>query len=211
MSEPMEKIIEPITADVSAQRIARVYAEALYDAAEAKGQTKEVFDELNALIFDVFQQNPALEEYLTGSAVGRDHKKDALQKTFAGRSSETLANFLQVLNSHDRLELLRAIQRAYKELFEERTGMILVEVRSATPLSEQQVDRLRGELRESFKRDPILAAKVDPDLIGGFMVKVGDWLYDATVRTQLETLRNQLIENSSHAIQSGRDRFSSQA
>jgi len=211
MSQPMEKVIEPVTADVSAQRIARVYAEALYDSAAAKGQAKDLLDELNALITDVFQQNGALESYLTSSAVGRGHKQDAINKTFVGRSSETFANFLLVLNSHDRLDLLRPIQRAYKELFEERTGLILAEVSSAAPLSDQQVERLRSELRESFKKDPILAAKVDPDLIGGLMVKVGDWVYDASVRTQLETLRNQLIESSSHAIQSGRDRFSSPA
>lgn len=88
---------------------------------------------------------------------------------------------------------------------------MLVEVRSAAPLSEPHAERLRHELRESFHKEPILAMKVDPDLIGGLMVKVGDWLYDASVRTQLETLRHQLIESSSHAIQSGRDRFSSQA
>jgi F-type H+-transporting ATPase subunit delta len=211
MSEPTDKIIEPVTADVSAQRIARVYAEALYDAAEAQGQAKEVFDELTSLTNDVFPRDPGFEAYLSTGAVGRDHKQELIKKTFEGRASETFTNFLFVLNHHDRLGLLRAIQRAYKDLFEERSGQIPVEVRSAAPLSEEQVERLRNELRASFRREPILATAVDPDLIGGLMVRVGDWLYDATVRTQLESLRNQLIESSSHAIQSGRDRFSSDA
>lgn len=209
-TDPNEKIIEPITADVSAQRIARVYAEALYEAAGSPEQAHELLDELTALIFDVFQRDPSLELYLSSGAVGRDHKKGLINKTFVGRASDTLVNFLLVLNQHDRLDLLRAIQRAYKELYEERSGLILVEVRSAAQLSDQQMERLRQELRQSFKREPLVAAKVDPDLIGGLTVQVGDWLYDASVRTQLETLRNQLIESSSHAIQSGRDRFSSQ-
>ena len=62
MSEPSDKIIEPVTADVGAQRIARVYAEALYDAAAAKDQAKEVFEELTSLVTDVFRRDPALED-----------------------------------------------------------------------------------------------------------------------------------------------------
>jgi F-type H+-transporting ATPase subunit delta len=152
-----------------------------------------------------------VEEYLYSGIVGRGHKKDFIDKTFAGRTSETFTSFLQVLNHHDRLGLLRPIQEAYKELFEERSGLMSVEVRSAVPLSEAQQERLRKELYESFKREPVLKVKVDPDIIGGLMVLVGDWLYDASVRRQLESLQHQLIESSSHAIQSGRDRFSSEA
>jgi F-type H+-transporting ATPase subunit delta len=210
MSEPMEKIVEPITADVSAQRIARVYAEALYKAAEAKGEAKELLDELTSLVHDVFRASAGLEAYLGSGAVGREKKRDLIKKTFDGRASETLTNFLLVLNNHDRLDLLRAIQRAYKELYEERTGQIVAEVRSARPLSDEQTERLRRELRETFQREPILAARVDDDLLGGVMIRVSDWVYDATVRTQLNNFRNQLIERSSHAVQTGRDRFSSQ-
>lgn len=111
MTNAIEKIIEPVTANVSSQRIARVYAEALYDAAEAKGQAQDVFDELTALIDDVFRQDAALEMYFSSGVVSRDHKKGLIDKTFAGRSSETLTNFLLVLNQHDRLDLLRPIQQ----------------------------------------------------------------------------------------------------
>src|SRR5581483_10174304 len=187
MSEPADKIIEPITADVGAQRIARVYAEALYDAASAKDQAKEMLDELTALVTDVFARDPAAAEYLSSGIVGRTHKKEFIEKTFVGRVSETFASFLLVLNHHDRLDLLRPIQQAYKELHEERSGQMPVDVRSAVPLSEAHQEQLRKELYESFKREPILAVQVDPDLIGGLVVRVGDWLYDASVRTQLET------------------------
>ena len=161
-----------------------VYAEALYDVAQGKGEAKDALEELNGLIGDVFRQDAGLETYLSSGAVGRLHKKNLIDKTFVGRSSETFSNFLLVLNHHDRLDLLRPIQREYKRLFEERTGLILVEVRSAKALSEQQVDKLRNELRESFQREPVLAMKDDADLIGGLMVKVGDWLYDASVRNR---------------------------
>src|SRR5262249_14511715 len=161
------------------------------------------------LVHALSRADPARETSLPSGAAARDRKRALIKKTFDGRASETLANFLLVLNNHDRLDLLRPILKAYKDLYEDRTGHMVAEVRSAKPLSEQQAERLRQELRETFHREPILAARVDENLLGGLMIRVGDWVYDATVRTQLDSLRNQLIERSSHAIQSGRDRFSS--
>jgi F-type H+-transporting ATPase subunit delta len=67
---------------------------------------------------------------------------------------------------------------------------------------------LRQRIREAFQLEPIVQSQVDPDLLGGVVVKVGDWLYDASVRSRLESIRNQLIAKGSHEIQSRRDRFS---
>jgi F-type H+-transporting ATPase subunit delta len=62
-------------------------------------------------------------------------------------------------------------------------------------------------MRQATRREPDLIETVDPDLLGGLVVQVGDLLYDASVRTQLDHIRNQLTERSSHEIQAGRDRF----
>jgi F-type H+-transporting ATPase subunit delta len=115
---------------------------------------------------------------------------------------------MKVLNQHERLNLLRPILAAAKELRDQRAKRIRVQVRSAVPLADDQADRLRQQLRESLRLDPVLRTEVDPELLGGVVVRVGDWLYDASVRARLDSIRNQLIERSSHEIQSGRDRFS---
>ena len=117
-------------------------------------------------------------------------------------------DFLKVLNQHERLNLLRPILSAAKELQDERAKRIRVQVRSAVPLADEQANRLRQQLRETLKLDPVLQTEVDHELLGGVVVRVGDWLYDASVRAKLESIRNQLIARSSHEIQSGRDRFS---
>ncbi len=96
-----------------------------------------------------------------------------------------------------------------RSLYEDRTGLVHVQVRSAVPLADDQRDKLRAELKAKFGRDPVLEARVDPDLLGGLTVQVGDVLYDASIRTRLERIRTHLIESSSHAIQSQRDRFRS--
>ncbi len=193
--------------DVGYLRVARVYAEALLNDAWVAQKSQAMLDDLEALVGQVFAADPQLEEFLSSRAVGRDRKEKVIRDVFATRSDPLFMNFLLVLNHHDRLELVRAVLAAYRELFEKRHHRIRVEVRSAVPLTEPQAERLRGELREALRQEPVLEARVDPDLIGGLVVRAGDWLYDASVRTQLAGLQKQLIERSSHEIQFGRDRF----
>jgi F-type H+-transporting ATPase subunit delta len=198
--------------DDTTRRIARVYAQALLDAATQRQQAAEVLDELNALVHDVLDRDPALEAFLTSPAVGRDRKEKVIKDAFGGRADEVFVNFLLVLNRHDRLEVIRAVAQEYRELYDERAGRLPVEVESAVPLASDQEERLRHELRARFKdREPVLTTRVNPDLLGGLVVRVGDWVYDASVRNRLALIRNQLIERSSHEIQRGGDRFSSRA
>ncbi|HXG13271.1 MAG TPA: ATP synthase F1 subunit delta [Gemmataceae bacterium] len=195
--------------DVSAQRIARVYAEALIGAAGSDEQANEVVEELGSLLHDVFPADPRFEAFLAAPAIGRRTKAEVLRKVFGGRASKLFLNFLLVLNDHERLDLLRGIYKAARDLLDERARRIRVQVRSAVPLADDQRERLAQELRQAFRLEPVLETRVDPELIGGMVVRVGDWLYDASVRTRLETLRKQLIERSSYEIQSRRDHFSS--
>jgi F-type H+-transporting ATPase subunit delta len=198
-----------VTVDVGAQRIARTYAEALLNAAQKQNRADEVLDELDSLVNDLFRKDPYLETFLSSSAVGRDKKKGMIELVFGTRASAAFTNFLLVLNNHDRLGLLRAILIEAREIHEDRTGKVRVQVHSAVPLADDQRERLLKQLRDSLKREPVLHAQVDPSLLGGIVVRVGDWVYDASVRTRLDILRNQLVERSSHEIQSRRDRFCS--
>jgi F-type H+-transporting ATPase subunit delta len=198
-------------ADVGQQRIARVYAEALLNAAERRGQAQRVFDELDSLVGDVFPAAPDFEAFLSSRAVSREAKPALIRRALEGRASDVFLNFLLVLNQHQRLDLLRPVRAAYRDLWDERARRIRVQVRSAVPLAEDQSQRLREELRRAFRRDPILETRVDPDLIGGLVVQVGDYLYDGSVRSRLTAIRNQLIERSSYEIQSRRDRFCTDA
>jgi F-type H+-transporting ATPase subunit delta len=193
--------------DVGSQRVARVYAEALLNAAEKHKQAEAVLAELEGVVHEVFGAAPHFEQFLSSGAVGRDRKQPVIHKAFGGRASEVFTNFLMVLNQHDRLDLLRPIQTAARELYDQRHRRIRVQVRTASALPDDKRQRLQQQLRQSFDMEPVLRVQVDPEILGGMVVRVGDWLYDASVRTQLETIRNQLIERSSHEIQSRRDRF----
>jgi F-type H+-transporting ATPase subunit delta len=198
-----------IAADTGAQRIARVYAEALLAVAERHNAVDEVREELDALVNQVVPSNPVIRTFFQGGVVGRKRREAALRAALGGRVSELVLNFLLVLNNHERMELFRLIFGVYADLVEQRANRVRVLVRSAVPLPDDQRQRLIDQLRQITRKEPVLHATVDPDLLGGIVVQVGDWRYDASVRHQIDFIRNQLIESSSHEIQAGRDRFSS--
>jgi F-type H+-transporting ATPase subunit delta len=195
--------------DVGAQRIGRVYAESLYAAAQKRGQVDEVLGELQSLVKDVFDQDERLEIFLSSAAVGRDVRAAAIEKVFKPNSSQTFYSFLQVVNAHERLELLRSIAHAYRDLVDERARRVRVQVTSATPLGDDQMKQLQDWLRERMELEPIMVQAIDPDLLGGMKVRVRDLQYDGSVKTRIEQIRHQILERSSHEIQSRRDHFRS--
>jgi F-type H+-transporting ATPase subunit delta len=208
MSDQEQQIIvhHATVLDDEARHVGKVYAEALFRAAEGANQTGEVLEELAALL-GIFRKDPGLELFLSSAAIGQHRKEEAIRKAFTGRASEVLTNFLLVLNNHGRLDSLRAITEAYRTLSDRKTGHVIIRVRSAVPLTDEERSRLCDDVRAVRKLQPVLQETVDPSLLGGMIVYVGDWVYDASVRTRLLEIRNHLIEESSHAIQSGRDRF----
>jgi F-type H+-transporting ATPase subunit delta len=178
--------------DDQTRQLSRVYGEALLNAAGP--QAANVLDELETLIHDVFDRQPAIATTVGSPAVGRERREEVLRHTLQGRVSDTLFHFLLVLNRHQRLNILRQIAITARDILETRSGRIQIEVRSAVPLADDQQERLRQDLRTTLHREPVLHLHVDPDLIGGVLVRVGDRVYDATIRGRLDNLRTQLLE-----------------
>ena len=194
---------------VAEGRLAHIYAEALLDVAEARGQVDAVGEELAGVVEGVFAADPRIERLFSSRAVQRARKEEFLRETFAGKVNPLMLNFLFVLNRKDRLDILRPIHLGYRNLLDERNKRVRVSVRSAVPLDEPQQNRLRDTLRQALKLEPILQVRIEPELLGGLVVQIGDEVYDSSVRTRIEALRNQLLSRSSHEIQVRRDRLSS--
>lgn len=195
--------------DVEALQVAKTYAEALLNAAAQQHQDAAVLQELEALVDNFVAKNTYVRSFLSSGAIGRQRKAEVLSRVFQGRTTDLFSNFLQVLNQHDRLELLPAILMQAREILDRRAKRVRVQVQTAVPLPEDQQEKLRQELRTSFHIEPILQPTIDPDLLGGLVVRIGDWVFDSSVRSSLTNIRNQILERSSHEIQSRRDRFSS--
>lgn len=191
------------------QRVAQVYAESFLHAADQAGEAEAATADYFAFVDELLPNFPNAETYFASAVVPVGERALNLDKALEGRCANTFLNFLQVLNRHGRLNLLRAIRTELRDLLDERARRRRVYVNSAVPLSDAMRESLRETLKRRMQFEPTLVESVDPDLLGGFVVRVLDFRFDGSVRTYLETLKKQLIERSSHAIQSGRDRFSS--
>jgi F-type H+-transporting ATPase subunit delta len=190
-------------------RIARTYAEALLAVAEKKGQADEIGEELQSLYRDVLEKNPGVEGFFENPALSREKKDAALAKVFDGTASPLFTDFLRVLNRKDRLGLVKLIAIAYRSLRDEAANRVRVLVEAAAPLTKEQKDEVVETLTAALGKTPVVVVKPTPELIGGMIVRVGDKVFDTSVRTKLQILRNQLTARGSHEIQSGRDRFCS--
>lgn len=193
--------------DPSAQAIARVYADAFLDAIPSSN-VEAALEEYSSLLDDVLAKNPDFADLLMSGLLGRDEKLGIINRTLAGRGSELFVNFLRVLNHHDRLDLLPQILEQAKLKREAKQGKKRVQVMSPVPLSSEALGKIERNLIESFKFQPILENKIDPALLGGVVIQVGDTVYDSSLRTRMKQLRERMRHRSLHEIQSGRNRFS---
>ncbi len=196
-----------ILADVGAEQVAAVYAEAFLGAAEAAGRAEALVAELDSLVADVLDRFPELERVLASAVIAHEEKERILDRVFAGQADPLVLSFLKVLSSRGRLPCLRAIHRQVRAGYERRQGQVRVRVWSAAPLDAALAERIAEALRPILPGEPVLEPSVEPGLIGGIVVRVGDTVYDASIATQLEKLRQEIVEKSAHEIQSRRDRF----
>ena len=192
--------------DEVAPELTRNYAEALLNASGTEADA--VIAELEEIRADVLQARPDFASILASPSIPAEKKDRILTDAFEGRAAPTVVRFLRVLNRHGRLGLLSTITRQARATLDRRQNRKPVTVRSAVPLDEGQQVALRDRLASMIHATPVITLEVDPSLIGGLVVQVGDDVYDASVRNRLERLRGRLIESKTHEIQSRRDHFS---
>jgi len=193
--------------EVGVEHIANVYAEALLGAAEGTGQIDAVLEELDSLVADVLGPYPELERVLASGVISHEERSGILERVLGGQASPLVMSFLKVVSRHGRMGCLRAIQAQAHAIHRQKLGQVAVQVTTATPLDRAAAQRLRDALHPLLEGTPVLHERVDPGVIGGVVVRVGDTIYDASVARQLETMRQQMIDRSAHEIQSRRDRF----
>lgn len=191
--------------DVGAYRVGMVYGKALLGASEKAGNTDEVLQELDALI-DLLQKHPKIDQAMASGMIKADDKVAMVDRVFAGRVTPVFLNFLKVVAGHGRGGFLRAVRKAVRDLRDRQQGRVRVEVTTATPLDDPLADAVRNRLRGMLGSEPVLTRKVDPDLLGGLVFRVGDTVYDGSVARQLAQVRSQMIDRSIHEIQRRRDR-----
>lgn len=172
------------------------YAKALFGLAEDEHRHREVRSELDNLA-SLFDGSRELRDALLTPVHPASDRKAALRAIAARAAvSPVVQNFLSYLIDQRRLIDFHAIVEAYAEFADLAEGLLTAEVISASPLDERRKDRLRRALSERTGREVRLEIKVDTALIGGAIAKVGDLVFDGSLRTQLGQLRANLTKGS---------------
>lgn len=196
--------------DSGRQYLGKVYAKALVGAAETNGKTEGVLAELDSFVNDVLAKLPKLAALLDSPRVPHEEKVRILDRALANKMSSDLLNFLKVASRHGRLDCLPAINRAAKELYNDMRGRVEVHVRTAEPVSPDQLAKIAEQLRRALKREVELRPKVDPSILGGLVVRIGDTVYDGSVANRLRRLRDETIDKTAQQIRQALDRFAAE-
>jgi F-type H+-transporting ATPase subunit delta len=194
--------------DTARQRVGTVYAKALLGAAEKAGQTDSVLAEMESLVADVLDKLSDFDEMLRSPRIAHEEKVRLLDRVFGGKMSPLLLNFLKVVSQHERLDCLRAIERAARTLYNQLRKRVEVLVESATPISNQLQYTIASRLKQALGRDVVLSADVNPDLLGGLVVRVGDTVYDGSLAGRLKQMQAVTLEKTTDTIRESLERFS---
>jgi F-type H+-transporting ATPase subunit delta len=178
---------------MSVETIARRYAAALADVVTSSGDTAAVKSELKTWD-ELISSNAELQSAFSSPAVPQAKKSGVLEGLIdRTKPTKTTANFLRVLLQNNRLTDLAAINERFDSVIEERGGAMQAFVASAHELSEDQKAELRTNVEKLTGKKATLNFSIDSDLIGGVVTRIGSTVYDGSVRTQLENLREKLI------------------
>jgi len=199
----LDPTVAPSVFDIDVLRVARVYAEALINAAEAENKVDLIWQQLLSMVGKPVRRSESPADpaaLITSTAIPRPRRVEILERVLKPRLDELLFKFIMVLHHHQRLAILRPVAAVYREIMDERTRRVRVSVRSAVPLTDAQRDEVKAMARQKFDLDPVLVESVEPALLGGLRLQVGDRVIDATIRARLDSIKDQLLARSSHAI-----------
>ncbi|HCL28729.1 MAG TPA: ATP synthase F1 subunit delta [Candidatus Latescibacteria bacterium] len=176
----------------SAPEVVRRYAAALLEAATETGVADAVARDLEGLQSSLIKSSE-LQEFLSNRLVDGAAAAKALAAIFAGKVDGLTLNFLQMVAQRRRANLLGAIVDTALRLLEERAGVATAQVRCATELSGDQIDRLQQRLSAHTGSRVQVEVEVDPGLRGGIVARIGDKVFDGSVETQLARLHRRLV------------------
>jgi F-type H+-transporting ATPase subunit delta len=193
--------------DVTAERLAHVYAQAFWGAALKQADPSAAVDELKSVVSDALDAYPGFESILESALVSQEEKVKLIDRVFDQQLSAVVLNFLKVLSQHNRLNLLRLVVKESRQFLQTHLGQADVFIRVAAPMDAKLESDLIERLRKHSSLTPLLRVTVDPEIVGGIIIKIGDRVYDGSLRTRFEMAKRSIIERASEMIETKPDLF----
>jgi F-type H+-transporting ATPase subunit delta len=174
------------------EEIAQVYARSLFEVAKEQSKIDEIREQLGQFA-DALAEDHDLQVFFFSPYFSTTEKEEGLDKALDG-ADDSLVNFLKLLIENHRMPVIFRVRRAYEALWEEENRLLPVSVTSAIKLDHKTVSEIGDRIAEQTGRKVELSSEVDPDILGGIVVRVGNQVLDASVRNRLEQLRKQVAK-----------------
>ena len=172
--------------------LAKRYAQALVEIGEEQNALDGYGRDLTALT-ELVAESKDFREVLINPVFPKEDKKKIANSILEKLGTDRMViNFINLLIDRKRIDQLEGIEKAYHQRVDEIRGITRGEVASASPLDDAELDRIRQALSDISGKDVRLSARVDPSLIGGLVAKVGDKVFDGSIRSQLNELKDSL-------------------
>ncbi len=182
----IETVMEPMAA-----RLAGVYAESLLELTPDNDQAESLAVELSEIV-KLTREIEGSDVLLAGFLFNDRQRVELIQRIFGERVNKSIEGLLAVMAANHRMELLAGVAGQFREMLENRKGMVEVDIVTAIRLDKRAREELTASLRKTLNAEPLLRTRVDADLIGGAVLKIEDRVYDASLLAELNRMRRRL-------------------
>jgi F-type H+-transporting ATPase subunit delta len=172
------------------EEIASVYARSLFEVAQEQGKLDDVRDQLGDFA-DTLDSNQEMQVFFFSPYFSTPEKEEGLDKVVTG-AEPILQNFLKLLIEKHRMPAVFRVRRSFDELWQRENKLLPVEVTSAIELDQNTVKQIGDRIGEETGQKIELSERVDPDILGGLVVRVGNSIIDSSIRARLDSLRKQV-------------------
>lgn len=176
------------------EEIAEVYGRSLFAVAQEQGKLDEIREQLGEFA-DALNDNRDLAVFFFSPYFSTPEKKDGLTKTVEG-ADETLINFLELLIEKHRMPAIFRIRRYFDGLWEQENKVLPVQISTATELDDMIVKQIGDRIAKDTGQRIELTASVNPDILGGIVLRVGNSILDASIRNRLDNLRKHVARGA---------------
>lgn len=206
----MEQPVEHATVlDSAQQRAGEIYARALLGLGQKLQQVEPLLAQLDSFVDDVLGKLPKLRLAIESPRISLDQKEKLLERV-AAKATPEFRNFLKVVARKGRFEALPAIRAAAHKLYNEYSGRIAATLVTAEPISDEVRAAAAQDLSRKLGKQVQLQTRVDPEILGGIVIRVGDTVYDGSLQHQLRRVRSTAIQRAYDRIRESIDQFTSQ-
>ncbi len=173
------------------EEIAQVYARSLFEVATEQDKLDLVREQL-AEFTEALNESHELQMFFFSPYFSTGEKQDGLRRTVT-EADESFLNFLSLLLENHRMPVIFRVRREYDRLWREANHLLAVQITSAVELDPSVAERVGDEIGRQTGRTVELTSSVDPEILGGIVVRVGNSIIDASIRTRLDNLRKQVV------------------